>query len=179
MRTLATSRCRAFSLIEASVVVVMLGILAAGAVPAFRSMAATHEAGAVAEVERALVLARASAMATGVATGVAFAPDKGQILLVRVAGDGRGTEPLPDALGNERAPLPVGKMYGGVAVGAPRAEGRRDTLDTIWFGHRGAPEDRGRDAALIDDFEQDIVIRIGAEGVLRVRARSGLMERGA
>lgn len=179
MRKVVTSRRRAFSLIEASVVVVMLGILAAGAVPAFRSMAQTHEAGAVAEVERALVLARATAMATGVSTGVTFAPERGLIQHVRVADDGRGTEPLPDALGNERAPLAVGEMYGGVAIGEPRAEGRRAALDTIWFGHRGAPEDRARDASLIGDIEQDIVIRVGTNGVLRIRARSGLMERGA
>ncbi|MCW5767189.1 MAG: prepilin-type N-terminal cleavage/methylation domain-containing protein [Phycisphaeraceae bacterium] len=165
-----------FSLLETMVVVAIIAILSAVAVPMVASRAEMKESAACADVAGLLRTARAFAMATGDVCGVSIDRAKGVIEIVVSATAEHGLEAIEAASGAGTGSVLLSSVYGGVAVtevAGAVAEGGREY---IWFGHDGVPRRAGAEGVVIGVAESDALIEIGEAGRVRVYAYSGAIE---
>ncbi|MBX3359924.1 MAG: prepilin-type N-terminal cleavage/methylation domain-containing protein [Phycisphaeraceae bacterium] len=165
-----------FSLLETMVVVAIIAILSAVAVPMVASRAEMKEAAACADVAGLLRTARALAMATGDVCGVSIDRSKGVIEIVVSAKAEHGLDAIEAASGAGTGTVLLSSVYGGAAVtevGGAVSDGGREY---IWFGHDGVPRRAGAAGIVIGIAEHDALIEIGEAARVRVYAYSGAIE---
>lgn len=161
-------RTRAFSLVEALAVIVIMGILAAATLPAFDSLSAARHAAAADEVGRLLAAARSHAMTTGQTTGLGVSTSDSTVQLWTIETSGASPTP-PDEL----SPASRHGSFGDSEILSASIE---STDDTIWFRHDGSPRlrDSSGDAGAMTT-DADIALTGG--WTVTVRAGSGMIER--
>lgn len=179
MDKIARSSCRAFTLLEMMVVVVIASVIAVSVIPALSRMDDARRGAAVSEVSRLLEFARARAMASGRPTGVRFSRTGSIVTLHVVETDGSVSEMI-SPLGTESEPMDLSGKFGAVlervSVPAPVVSGTVADTSTVWFDHTGEPQSRSTSGVLVGDLTSDASIVLEDAGSIVVRARSGLVE---
>lgn len=170
------SQRRAFSMLEMMLVVTIIGIIAATARPALRLLSDARRIGAVQEVERALLFARSTAMATGNATGVELTP-----LGLRILTIPNGSTAPESLLG------PDGQPRGIPVLAADQRDfwithlqdgsGASVTQATLWFSIDGTPELRDTNGTRLGPWTDDARIEIADTGVINIRRITGALAR--
>ncbi len=173
----AAAARRAFTLAELVAVMVVTGILAAGAVPAMRSVESVRERALAAEVQRRLSFARSWAAATGRPTGLRIESSTGALTLVRIAADGDPPTNLPAASGAPGASWFIARQFPGAAILSVRHGDNTLGAGTIWFGADGEPQIRDRNGAFLQEFTTDAQITVSGPSTITVRQVTGMIER--
>jgi len=172
-------RLAGFTLVELAVVIVVMAIIAATAIPSFSVAAEARGVAATREVERRLVHARARAGATGEPTGLRI-DSSSSVTLVRIAASGASPTAAPSPTGEAGAAWLISSSFPGVLISKViGGDGSSATSQTIWFGFDGAPELRSSSGTLVGPFTQDASITLSGPGAgtIRILRGSGVVER--
>jgi len=168
---------RAFSLLEVTVVIVIVGILAIVVIPALGSTGGARQAAAAREAHRLLTRARTFAMTTGQPSGVIADVSTSTLTPVYIPAGGASIAAMRTSTGADAVPIVTGDAFPGVemlsCVGGDGSTG----LIRLWFSHAGTPQVRDADGALTGPFTQDASISLTGGFTVTVRRVSGLVER--
>jgi prepilin-type N-terminal cleavage/methylation domain-containing protein len=169
---------RGFTLLEVVVVVLVIGIMAATVVPSLSAMGSSRASAALAEVQRALMVARERALATGEPSGVAFDLTNQTMQMVRISVPGASPSAAPSPLGVDSEAVVISSRYTGVRIsGLAFPSG----ATSLWFSYDGVPQTRSSSGTLIGDLSADVSVALQSGGVdsgtVYVRCISGLVER--
>jgi prepilin-type N-terminal cleavage/methylation domain-containing protein len=172
-------RAGGFTLLELVVVIVLMGILAATAIPSFSAASEARGLAATREVERRLTHARSRASATGEPTGLSV-DTAGSLEFLRIASSGASPSAVPSPTGEPGGVWILPSAYPGVSVGKIiGGDGSTASSQVIWFGYDGTPELRSPSGARLGAFKQDasIILSGTGGGTVRVLGGSGVVER--
>lgn len=168
---------RAFTLAELVGVMILLSVLGAAAIPAFRTVERTREHALAREVQRRLSLARSWAASTGAPAGVTLDPAAGTITLMRIVNAGDSPTILPTSTGDAGAPWRIAADFPSAAILSVEHGDGASGAGTIWFDADGKPHLRDADGDYIADFTQDAVVTVSGPADITVRRLTGLIER--
>jgi prepilin-type N-terminal cleavage/methylation domain-containing protein len=169
-------RQRAFTLIEMIAVVVVLGIVAAGSIPAFDAIRSAQHAGCAADLERIIITARARAMATATPTGITLSRDGRHITIVELPQDGE-LRTVQDLFQTPMPAIDLAGSWGGNTVSRFVNGDGTNRGRTIWFNHRAEPQTRDDDGADPTAFMRDALYTLANGDVVRVRRITGAVDR--
>ncbi|MCB9846464.1 MAG: prepilin-type N-terminal cleavage/methylation domain-containing protein [Phycisphaeraceae bacterium] len=167
---------RGFSLIEVTLTIILMGIVAATVMPSLTTIEDTRGAAAADEVRRLLAVARGRAMMTGCPCGVDVDPETETLRLVQIIEEGGDVEPMTDGLGAARDSVVMPSIFRGVGISEFTDGAGTGGAGTAWFGYDGIPEVRDASGALISMADEDIRIEMTGGEIVIVRAVSGLIE---
>jgi prepilin-type N-terminal cleavage/methylation domain-containing protein len=154
---------RGFTLVELTIVIVMLAVLSLSVMPAMSMMDKTRRAGAVAEIGLTLRSARAHAMAMGDPAGVRFDLDAGTMQSMRLPPGGEAT-PMIDALGVTEPRREIGTLFPGVELDDIVLADGTSGSGTVWFGSEGALEHREEDGSYEGAATHDVTVSVADGG---------------
>ncbi len=171
-----SSRFRAFTLVEAMVVVILMSIIAVTVLPALGNLDEARRGAAVDEVARVLTHARSLAMASGRPSGVSFELGAETIRVMTIETTGGAPTPAADALGQPEPAVALPDLYAGVElVGITHGDGSTAS-GVVWFGFDGVPRLRDAGGALVGPFTQDAVVELTGSRTVSIRMGTGLVE---
>lgn len=175
MRCHSFHAVRAFTLFEAMVVVLVVGVLASGAIPAANLLVEMNRATASHEIVRSIELARARAMATGRPHGVWFSVSDQAMRPVWLATTNAAPTPAQNQTGGEQDLVPF-HSFGNVSLSEYLGGDGVSTEGTVWFGSDGTPQARSNTGTLLGSWSADARLRIQGETAITVRRLTGLVE---
>jgi prepilin-type N-terminal cleavage/methylation domain-containing protein len=163
-----------FTLLEVTIVVAIVAILSISAVPAFDTLRETRRAGAVKEVERSLLLARAKALSTGRPYGVEVNLSTHALRQVWIEKPGDAVTPAPAAGtdGSQWFSLPE-HFPDSQITGFTQGDASTGSSAVVWFDDNGAPVMREEDGARVGSYSSDALITLTGGRAVRVRRLSG------
>lgn len=167
---------RGFTLLELTIVILVLGIIALTAVPALSIAREARAAGAAEFIERRLLDARARAVARGRPTGLHLDPGLGTLRALEIETPGGSPAPAQTPLGEVEPAASVREHFPDATftlVGGDGVTGAQ----TLWFAFDGTPQSRSPGGALLLPWGQDAVVSVSGGGVVRVVRVSGAIER--
>lgn len=167
---------RAFTLLELTVVIVLMSIVAVTVIPALGVVDEARRGGATDHVERMLVLARSLAMAASEPTGVQFVLSDQTASLVRITSVGGAPVPALDALAQPAQPLELQASYPTAQILSITHGDGSSGSGTIWFRFDGEPEIRDASGVFVSLFTQDAAITLTGSRVITVARATGLVE---
>lgn len=169
---------RGFTLIELSVVLTIIAVMAALSVPALRTLDDARRGAAADAIATTLVHARGRAMTTARPVGVLFDAAQTSVQLVR-RDDASGVAVAEtDAMGGPAPVLDLDAVFPGVGFQAITL-GDGSTSGVLWFDHDGMPHARTTSGVFAGNHAGDSVIELTGGVRVTVRAGSGAIERGA
>jgi prepilin-type N-terminal cleavage/methylation domain-containing protein len=165
---------RGFTLLELTVVMVMMGLMAAAAMPALDGLDQTRRAAALAEVRASLRAVRSHALAQGDPTGLRVDPDSETIAKMWIA---PGAEPaaLYGPLGEPDAPVDLGLRFESAGIASVTLPDGSGGAGVVWFGSDGALELRDEAGAFVGAATDDAVNVLDGGGATTVDHRTGLI----
>lgn len=166
---------RGFSLFELVAVMVVLGLIAASAIPAATTLGSFQAEAVRSEVRAALTFARQTAGATGLPTGVRMNTTTQRMDFRQIAAPGLAPGPMPDHNGLPRRPVLIDR-HGGACFQRITGTGEGGSNRTVWFGLAGTPQQREADGSLRQNAPGTIVVTFTTGGAVTVQAHSGLIE---
>ena len=168
---------RAFTLAELVVVMILLSVLSAAAIPDFRTVERARKHALAREVQRRLSFARSWAASTGAPAGVALDPAAGTITLMRIAQSGDPPTIIPTPTGDAGAPWRIAADFPSAVILSVEHGDGSSGAGTIWFDADGKPHLRDGDGGYIEDFTQDAAVTVSGPAEITVRRLTGLVER--
>lgn len=175
-RARPTARRRAFTLIEAMVVVVLMSVIAVTVLPALGNLEESRRGAAAEELARLLIHARALAMASGEPTGVQIDLASDSLQLVHITSPGALPTPAIGALGQPEPAVLLSDLYPGVDIVAMTNGDGSGGSGAIWFRFDGLPQVRNTDGSLVGAFTQDARVELSGSREVYVRMGTGLVE---
>jgi prepilin-type N-terminal cleavage/methylation domain-containing protein len=166
---------RAFTLLEAMVVVLIVGVLAASAIPAANLLGEMNRATASSEIVRAIELARARAMATGRPHGVWFSVTEQSMQPMWLETTNAAPTPARSQTGDLQPVVRFGS-FGNVSLASYVGGDGVSTSGTVWFGSDGTPQSRSSGGNLLGNWSSDASLQIAGERSVTVRRISGLVQ---
>jgi Tfp pilus assembly protein FimT len=163
-------------MLEVMLVVVVIGIVAATARPALQLLSDARRISAVQEIERTLLFARASAMATSRATGVQLTPTAMRVLVVPALN--AAPQPLLGLDGEPRGIEQLSQEQRDFWITAVQdGTGSTVTETVIWFGIDGTPELRDGNGVRLGAWTDDARVEVAGVGVVHVLRVTGAVRR--
>lgn len=166
-------RCRAFTLMEVMIVIVVMSLLAIGVVPALSSASGAQRAGAAIEIERMLHLARARAMATSTPHAVRIQTNPSSL---QVCWRNPSTGAIAGVVGGdglEARPQLLAARFGSTRIRDVEIDGVTGDSGDIWFAFNGVPELRNSIGTRIGPATRDARITLDDGSVVTVVAATG------
>ncbi len=176
MTVSGTNSVRAFTLIEAMIVVILMSIIAVTVMPALGNLEEARRGAAADELARMLTHARSLAMASGEPSGVSIDLDAETAQIVRIVTTGASPVAGVDALGQPELPVVFPDLFSGVELVSIVHGNGGGGSGTIWFRFDGAPQIRTSAGVLVGLFTQDAVIELSGSRTVSVRMGVGLVE---
>ncbi len=164
-----------FTLLELTVVMVIVGIVSVSALPALDRLSETERAAAAAEVRASLRSARSHAMALGDPTGLSVDPSTESIALVWIA-PGNSPSALLDPLGTPEVPVDLSALFTAAGVDSVVMPDGSATAGTIWFSEIGTLELRDTDGSYIGPATTNGSITLDGGTTITVERRTGLIQ---
>jgi len=171
-----SSRLRAFTLIEAMVVVIVMSIIAVTVMPALGNLEEARRGAAADEMARLLRHARSLAMASGEPTGVAIDLTAETAQVVRIVSTGAAPTPATDALGQPERPVVFPDLYSQVELISIVHGDGSGASGTVWFRFDGVPQLRTPAGVVVGPFTQDAVVELTGARIVTVHMGTGLVE---
>ncbi len=169
---------RGFSLLELAIVIVIIGIIAASAVPAFSSLSDTRRAAALNEIERLLTRSRARAVSEGRPHAVLVDLNAQTLTPYEITTTGAAPSTSQAADGRDLDALILAATYPGVTVKTLQAgDGSYPSAAYIWFGVDGTPQLRNTAGTLVSNCSHDAVLTLEDDSTISVIRYSGAIER--
>lgn len=170
-----TNQRGAFTILELAVVVVIVGILSASAIPAFEQVRVCREAAARSEVLSLLRSARAHAMTLSDPCGLHIDVDGSSCTLWTIPPGGQPGAML-DPLGAAGEVIELGVMYPGATVTSVRLADGSSGSGVIWFSNTGTPELHDENGVYAGQATHDAEIVIGESDAIVVQHGTGRIE---
>ncbi len=167
----------AFSLLEVTVVIVIIGVLAIGVIPALGSTGGARQAAAAREAHRLLTHARTFAMTTGQPSGVIVDASTDSLTPVYIPAGTSTVAAMRSSTGMESEALVVSESFPGAELLSCTGGDGATGLVRIWFSHSGTPQVRDEAGVLVSSFTQDASLTLTGGFTVTVRRVSGLVER--
>ncbi|MCL4219890.1 MAG: hypothetical protein KJZ65_00835 [Phycisphaerales bacterium] len=175
MRRGRANRRGGFTILELGVVVVIVAVLAASAIPAFEQVRLCRQGGARSEVLSLLRSARAHAMTLGDPCGLEIDVDAARCALWTIVPGGAPVA-LLDPLGAPDGVIELGVIYPGVRVASVKLADGSGGSGVIWFSNTGTPELHDEDGVYVGAATHDAEIVIGEADAIVVQHRTGGIE---
>ena len=168
---------RAFTLLEMSVAIVVVAVIAVTVVPAWSSLTSTRQAAAAEEVERRLVAARSQAVSEGRPVGVYVDPATDSTLNYTISASGGTPSVMTNFDGQADSAFLVAATYPGAEITSVVGGSGVGGAQILWFGFDGSPELRTSTGTLTGPWTQDAVITFAGGYQVTVRRRTGTVSR--
>ena len=172
------SPVRGFTLTELLIVMVLLSILSATAIPALGRLDDAQRSGLLNECERLVMLSRSRAISTGIPSGLEFDLTEQRVAMISLQTDSTGVEPVTRA-GTGTDYISRANAFPGAAielagpVDAPVSLG----TTTLWFDFDGTPQQRQADGESPVALTNEFVIQIVDGPRLTVAPYTGMVSR--
>lgn len=169
---------RGFTLTELLIVMVLLSILSATAIPALNRLDDAQRSGLLNECERLVMLSRSRAISTGVPTGLTFDLTEQSIAMISLKTDSSGVEPVT-RFGTGTDYIARANAFPGASIELAGPENTPVALGitTIWFDYDGTPQQREADGELPVPLQNDYLIRITDGPQLTIAPYTGMVSR--
>ncbi len=169
---------RGFTLTELLIVIVLLSILSATAIPALSRLDDAQRSGLLNECERLVMLSRSQALSTGIPTGLTFDLTNQSVSIIRLQTASSGVEPMTRP-GTGSAYLIHSNAFPGAAIELAGPENATVSLGTttIWFDFDGTPQQRESDGDSPVALDREYVIRIADGPQLSIAPYTGMVSR--
>lgn len=168
---------RAFSLLEITVVIVVMGVLSAMVVPALRTMDEARAGAAAEEIERRLVMARTNAIAMGRPVGLRIDPVAATLQQWDIKSSGAAPTVAMTGMGQADEVFNVAARYPGVRVTSLVGGNNTSGVQTIWFAYDGTPHLRTSGGTHAGVWTSDAVVTVTGGLTVRVRRGTGAVQR--
>jgi prepilin-type N-terminal cleavage/methylation domain-containing protein len=164
-----------FTLIELTVVVIVVGIIAGSSLPALDRLSETRRAAAHSEVRAVLRSVRAHALALGDPAGLNVDPSAETIEMLWIA-PGSAPSPLLDPLGSPEEAIDISTMFTDAGIASVTLPNGSNAAGTIWFSNEGALELYDEDGAYISPATDNGVIVLEGSGQITVDRLTGRIQ---
>jgi len=165
-------KTRGFTLLELTVVIALMGILAITAIPSLKTVSSARAASLTEYVERRLIEARARAMAQGQPVGLWLDPARRECRMLRIEKPGDDPTPVLTPLGEAEPVVVLSDVYPGVMFTVQGGTGTTGP-QVIWFAFDGTPHSRTESGAALGAWTQDGVVDVTGSGTVTIRRQSG------
>lgn len=157
--------------------VVIIGVISVLAIPSLSGMSDMRRAAAADDVERRLLLARSTAMASGASCGLAVNPttDFVQLFSMPVSGNVPVAASLPT--GEPDPGVRLATLYPGADITAITGGGGATGAQTLWFASNGTPELRAANGSRIGGWSGDATIQFAGGARISVLRVTGAIRR--
>lgn len=172
-----SSASRGFSLLELSVVIVVMGMMSMAVVPALRVIDETRQIGAAEEVERRLTSARSKAMVMGRPVGVMLNPVAETIRTMTIASVGAAPTALAGVMGDIEPESSIAALYPSAEITSVVSGDGTTGTQVIWFDFDGTPHGRTSAGARLPGWTRDATVILSGGYTITIRRESGGIER--
>jgi len=164
-----------FTLIELSIVVIVIGIISISSIPALDRLSETRQAAALSEIHAALRSVRAHAFALGDPAGLHIDPSTETINLMWIA-PGSSPGPLLDPLGSPEEPIDLAVLYEDADITSVSLPDGTTGSGTIWFSSGGGLELYESDGNFIGPATSNGVIVLEGVGQIMIDRFTGRIQ---
>lgn len=175
MQASRPSSSRGVTLLEVTIVAVVLAIMAGSVVPALEQVDEARRSAAADEVARLVGFARDCATASGEPTGAEIDAEADSVTLRRIDHASGDVVAAQDFGGQDRGAVLVAERFPGVGIDA-FVNGDGAGGGTVWFAFDGTPQTRDTDGGSPADFTQDATVTLTGARVVTVVRLSGVVE---
>ena len=163
------------TLLEVTMVAVIMAIMAAGIVPAFAQVDEARRSAAADEVARLIGFARDCAAASGEPNGALIDPDADSVTLLRIDSASGDVVAARDFGAQDRGEILIAGLFPGVGI-TSFVNGDGGSTPLIWFAFDGTPQTREDDGTAPTAFTQDATVTLTGDRTVTVLRLSGVIE---
>jgi len=167
---------RGYTLLELLLIIVIMGILGASAIPVMNQSTQARQGASRDEVVRLFEFARGRAMASGVPSGVVVDTNADTLGLVTLSLAGDIVDMVDPVDGGIKF-TNLANEYAGVAINS-FVNGDGNSGDgTVWFDFRSEPHVRNENSGVFDSvFSQNATMTLSTGTLIVIHSYSGLIE---
>lgn len=167
-----------FTLIEMIAVLVLVSILSVTAIPSLARLDSARDSAMMAECERLIRLTQASAVSSGLPTGVRFDLDEQSVELISLDADGEIDVLVREGTGVATV-VRLQDAFGISTIVEAGISGSTTDRGTavLWFDYDGTPHTRNDEGANPVLLEDPFIIRSSSDRTVTVLSITGKVER--
>ncbi len=165
-----------YTLLELMVIVILMGILSATAIPVLNQSTRARQGASRDEVVRLFEFARGRAMAGGIPAGVVVDTSTNMLRLVTLD-DGGEIVNIVDQVDGGIKQSSLAIEYSGVAINSFVNGDGTSGNGIVWFDFRAEPHIRDDDTGVFNSvFAQNATLTLSTETLIVIHAYTGLVE---
>jgi len=168
---------RGFSLLELSVVIVVMGLMSMAVAPALRTIDETRRIGAAEEVERRIANARVKARVMGRPVGVMLNPAAETSRTMTIASVGAAPTAMVGVMGEVEPEASIAALYPGAEIVSVISGAGTSGTQVIWFDFDGTPHERTSGGARLPAWTGDGTVVLSGGYTITIRRESGGIDR--